>query len=210
MTPQPARVAVVGHGCVAASFQTALAALPIRVAVVEPADAARVNADVVVLATGSFALDAENLVAAAARNAPSVAWVVRRLDEAVPHAVLVIASPPAALTTRIAIDVSTRSSERIVGVGGPRRDQADRVVQVVAAILSDRGEVQEVCATAPRSYAVGDVVLELPCALGRDGVRERHSVERTADEQLGLAVTAATLRAAYETLVGGAAAVSPV
>jgi malate/lactate dehydrogenase len=199
------RVAVVGSGCTAAAFADALRTLPVRTTVVDPADAAFVRADVVVLATGSFALPDDGLIAAAARNAPSVAWVVRRLDEAVPDAVLLIASPPVALTTRIAIDVSTREGARIIGVSSDVPTQAVSVAAVVASIIADDDAVHDVCAGAPRAYGVGDVVLALPCRIGRRGIQERLVVARDPQAQLGLAVTAATLRAAYETLVGGAA-----
>jgi malate/lactate dehydrogenase len=79
------------------------------------------------------------------------------------------------------------------------------VAALVASIVQDDGAVHLVCTPAPRAYGVGNVVLSLPCTVGREGIRERLVVSRNPEEQLGLAVAAATLRAAYDALVGGAA-----
>jgi malate/lactate dehydrogenase len=184
----------------------ALHHLPVRVTTVEPSDAARVSGDLVIVATGSSPANEDNLLTAAARNTPSVAWVVRRLDEVLPEAIVLIASPPVALTTRLAIDLSTRHPARILGIPPVVADAAEFGRTALAAHpLQIPGAVHLVCTPAPRAYGVGNVVLSLPCTVGREGIRERLVVSRNPEEQLGLAVAAATLRAAYDALVGGAA-----
>jgi malate/lactate dehydrogenase len=218
--PKP-RVSIVGSGQTAASLADALHHLPVRVTTVEPSDAARVSGDLVIVATGSSPANEDNLLTAAARNTPSVAWVVRRLDEVLPEAIVLIASPPVALTTRLAIDLSTRHPARILGIppvvaeaaqfgrtalaAHPLQIPVADVAALVASIVQDDGAVHLVCTPAPRAYGVGNVVLSLPCTVGREGIRERLVVSRNPEEQLGLAVAAATLRAAYDALVGGAA-----
>jgi malate/lactate dehydrogenase len=200
MQSRAPRVTVVGSGPSAVTLIDAVRPLPVRTRVVDPSDAGRADGEIVILATGPAQIADDNLLVAAARSAPSVAWIVRRLDEVAPRAILLVATPPVALTTRIAIDLSSRETARIIGV-----PELDDVAAVLASIVFDDGAVHPVCTPAPRAYGVGEVVLNLPCEIDRGGIRDRLIVDRTPSEQLGLAVTAATLRAAYDTLVGGTA-----
>ncbi len=74
------------------------------------------------------------------------------------------------------------------------------VARIVRCVRRDQKQLL-VLSSRPRSeYKVGDVVLGLPCIVGRSGVERQLVISLTADEQDRLARSAAVLDAAYRSV----------
>jgi L-lactate dehydrogenase len=78
---------------------------------------------------------------------------------------------------------------------------ATSVAQLVDAILRDEKRMFTVSVKASPTYGVGDeVVLGLPCIIGKDGIECRLVLPRNTVEQHLLEVSAAKLNHAYQLL----------
>jgi L-lactate dehydrogenase len=78
---------------------------------------------------------------------------------------------------------------------------ATSVAQLVDAILRDEKRMFTVSVKADPIYRVGDqVVLGLPCIIGKHGIESRLVLPRNAVEQHLLEVSAAKLNHAYQLL----------
>ncbi len=76
------------------------------------------------------------------------------------------------------------------------------VAQLVDAILRDEKRMFTVSTPADRGYGVGtEIVLGLPCIIGKYGVESRLVLSRTEQEQRQLEASAAKLNQAYQTLL---------
>ena len=73
--------------------------------------------------------------------------------------------------------------------------------RLVSSILRDDGRIFTVSVRAVPEYDVGEeVVLGLPCAIGRDGITRRLLLLRNAEEQARLEKSAAVLTDSYRSL----------
>lgn len=74
------------------------------------------------------------------------------------------------------------------------------VTQLIEAILRDQKQLFTVSVPADPAYDIGDVVLGLPCIIGRQGIERKLVIPRNPDEQALLAASAAQLKQAYDSL----------
>ena len=97
-------------------------------------------------------------------------------------------------TRRRGYDIFERKGHTNYGV-------AAAAVQIVESILRDEQRIFSVSVRAPAAYGIGtDVVLGLPCTIGKDGVEHKLVLPRNAEEQRLLEHSAAVLADAYHYL----------
>jgi L-lactate dehydrogenase len=97
----------------------------------------------------------------------------------------------AARTRRRGLDVLTRKGHTSSGI-------AVAVSRIVESVLRDRGRIYTVSTRALADYGVGEeVVLSLPCVVGRDGVTRRLPLALDREERRKLERAAHVLEAAY-------------
>ena len=85
--------------------------------------------------------------------------------------------------------------------GGPDYGVATVVAQLVDTILRDEKKIFTVSVRADSGYGIGsDVVLGLPCSLGKQGIERKLLLPRNAEEQRLLEKSAKQLNEAYNSL----------
>lgn len=99
-----------------------------------------------------------------------------------------------ATTRRRGADIHTRKGYTSYGAAAAAN-------RLVSSILRDDGRIFTLSVRALAEYGVGEeVVLGLPCAIGRDGITRRLVLLRDAEEQERLEKSAAVLTDAYRSL----------
>ena len=99
-----------------------------------------------------------------------------------------------ATTRRRGADIHARKGYTSYGVAAAAN-------RLVSSILRDDGRIFTLSVRALAEYGVGEeVVLGLPCAIGRDGITRRLVLLRDAQEQERLEKSAAVLTDAYRSL----------
>ncbi|MDB5029064.1 MAG: L-lactate dehydrogenase [Candidatus Eremiobacteraeota bacterium] len=81
------------------------------------------------------------------------------------------------------------------------------VAAMVGSIVRDDGGVYPVSVRPRSEYGIlGGPAFGMPCSLGRTGVLRKHLLRLSAEEHAALSLSAATLNAAYESVIGGSLA----
>jgi L-lactate dehydrogenase len=96
-------------------------------------------------------------------------------------------------TRRRGLDILDRKGFTSYGVAGA-------VACIVRAVVRDEKRILMVSVQATAEYGIGDVVLGLPCVIGRAGVDRQLLLTLSDDEQRLLQRSAAVLDTAYQTL----------
>jgi L-lactate dehydrogenase len=77
---------------------------------------------------------------------------------------------------------------------------AAAVARIVRAVVRDEKRIFMVSVPAAEEYGIGDVVLSMPCVIGRGGVERQLLLKLSEDEQRLLQRSAAVLESAYRSL----------
>ena len=77
---------------------------------------------------------------------------------------------------------------------------AAAVARIVRAVVRDEKRIFMVSVPAAEEYGIGDVVLSMPCVIGRGGVERQLLLTLSEDEQRLLQRSAAVLESAYRSL----------
>ena len=77
---------------------------------------------------------------------------------------------------------------------------AAAVARIVRAVVRDEKRIFMVSVPAAEEYGIGDVVLSMPCVIGRGGVERQLLLTLSEDEQRLLRRSAAVLESAYRSL----------
>jgi L-lactate dehydrogenase len=77
---------------------------------------------------------------------------------------------------------------------------AAAVARIVRAVVRDEKRIFMVSVPAAEEYSIGDVVLSMPCVIGRGGVERQLLLKLSEDEQRLLQRSAAVLESAYRSL----------
>jgi L-lactate dehydrogenase len=96
-------------------------------------------------------------------------------------------------TRRRGLDILDRKGFTSYGVAGA-------VARIVRAVVRDEKRIFMVSVLAAAEYGIGDVVLSLPCVVGREGVAQQLRLTLSASEQQLLQRSAAVLETAYRSL----------
>ena len=84
--------------------------------------------------------------------------------------------------------------------GFTRYGVAAAVARIVRAVVRDEKRIFMVSVPAAEEYGIGDVVLSMPCVIGRGGVERQLLLTLSEDEQRLLQRSAAVLESAYRSL----------
>ena len=111
------------------------------------------------------------------------------------HPVSTISSDLAQGVIRRAFDIVERKGYTSQGI-------AVAVARIVRCVRRDQKQLLVLSSRPRPEYGIGDVVLGLPCIVGRAGIERQLVISLTADEQERLARSAAVLGTAYRSVSG--------
>ena len=111
------------------------------------------------------------------------------------HPVSTISSDLAQGVIRRAFDIVERKGYTSQGI-------AVAVARIVRCVRRDQKQLLVLSSRPRPEYGIGDVVLGLPCIVGRAGIERQLVISLTADEQERLARSAAVLDTAYRSVSG--------
>jgi L-lactate dehydrogenase len=100
-----------------------------------------------------------------------------------------------AWTRRRHVDIHERKGHTSYGVAGA-------VARIVRAVVRDEKRIFMVSVVPSHEYGIGDVVLSVPCVVGRVGVDRQLVLRLSHEEQQQLQRSAEVLDAAYRSLAG--------
>jgi L-lactate dehydrogenase len=116
--------------------------------------------------------------------------------------------PESSPLSQLEDDLTTSTRRRGLGIhdrkGFTSYGVAAAVARIVRAVLRDEKRIFMVSVPAAQDYGIGDVVLSLPCVIGRGGVERQLPLTLSEDEQRLLDRSAAVLDTAYRSLAASA------
>lgn len=110
--------------------------------------------------------------------------------------------PVSTVRDELAQHVVARAFEIIKRKGYTSQGLAVAVACLVRCVRRDQKQVLVISSRPRPEYGIGDVVLGLPCVVGRSGVERQLLLSRAADEQERLRQSAASLDEAYRSVTG--------
>ena len=116
--------------------------------------------------------------------------------------------PESSPLSQLEDDLTTSTRRRGLGIhdrkGFTSYGVAAAVARIVRAVVRDEKRIFMVSVPALEEYGIGDVVLSLPCVIGRGGVERQLPLTLSEDEQRLLQRSAAVLDTAYRSLAASA------
>ncbi|MGI9022861.1 MAG: malate dehydrogenase [Acidimicrobiales bacterium] len=110
--------------------------------------------------------------------------------------------PVHTITDDLAEGVVTRAFDIVGRKGYTSQGVAVAVAHIVRCVRRDQKQLLVLSSRPRAEYGIGDVVLGLPCIVGRSGIERQLLISLTADEQERLARSASILEAAYRSVSG--------
>jgi L-lactate dehydrogenase len=110
--------------------------------------------------------------------------------------------PVSTIRDDVAAGVLTRAFDIVDRKGYTNQGLAVAVASIVHCVRRDQKQLLVLSGRPRPEYRIGDVVLGLPCIVGRSGIERQLVLSLTADEQERLGRSAAILDAAYQSVSG--------
>ncbi len=108
--------------------------------------------------------------------------------------------PVSAIKGDLAAGVLRRAFDIVDRKGFTNQGLAVAVARIVRCIRRDQKQMLVLSSRPRAEYRIGDVVLGLPCIVGRSGIERQVVISLTADEQESLGRSAGILDAAYRSV----------
>jgi L-lactate dehydrogenase len=112
--------------------------------------------------------------------------------------------PESSSLSQLENELTTSTRRRGLGIhdrkGFTSYGVAGAVARIVRAVVRDEKRIFMVSVPAAEEYGIGDVVLSMPCVIGRGGVERQLLLTLSEDEQRLLQRSAAVLESAYRSL----------
>jgi L-lactate dehydrogenase len=112
--------------------------------------------------------------------------------------------PESSSLSQLENELTTSTRRRGLGIhdrkGFTSYGVAGAVARIVRAVMRDEKRIFMVSVPAAEEYGIGDVVLSMPCVIGRGGVERQLLLTLSEDEQRLLQRSAAVLESAYRSL----------
>ncbi len=110
--------------------------------------------------------------------------------------------PVSSIRDDLAEGVIRRAFDIVARKGYTNQGIAVAVARIVRCVRRDQKQLLVLSSRPRAEYGIGDVVLGLPCIVGRAGIERQLVISLTADEQERLRRSAAILDAAYRSVSG--------